>query len=512
MDKKIVTKEEFSKIRENLRMEGEKVVHSHGVFDLIHPGHIIHFEEAKSLGDVLVVSVTTSSKVNKGPGRPYFSDEIRMKTIAALEVVDYVVLSEYVTSMEIVERIQPDIYVKGSEYKNPEDDVTENITVEIDKVRSLGGEVHFTSGQVFSSSKLLNNAFSLLPDNIKQFSVELVKKYKFEEIKELVDKMKDLKVLVLGDIIIDEYVFCNIQGLVSKDRAWSAKYDREERYLGGSLAIAKHIASFSDNVTICGLVGDEAHIHSQILDDMSKNIYIDLCFDKNFKTVVKRRYVERKGIRDDYDKMFSINFIDENSNLNVDRSAFYKRLENTIQNYDLVVLVDYGHGLIDQKTKEIVEENAKLLALNCQTNSSNYGMNLITKYNRADIFTLDEREIRLAFGDSRHRLNELLQLLQNHFGKSTGYLTMGSRGAIAVDKEEKNIRECPAFTLNVKDTVGAGDAFLSLAVLCETLNCPLEIGLFLANIAGALAANTIGNSKPVNKVDLLKFATTLMKV
>lgn len=105
--------------------------------------------------------------------------------------------------------------------------------------------------------------------------------------------MKDIKVLVIGDVIIDEYVMCNVQGLMSKDRAFSAKYLKEERYLGGSLAIARHIANFSDNVTVCGIMGTEADLHSQILNDLSKDMFIDLLFDTNFQTVVKKRYIEK---------------------------------------------------------------------------------------------------------------------------------------------------------------------------------------------------------------------------
>lgn len=511
-NKKIVKLDKFLKIRKELRKEGKKVVHSHGVFDLIHPGHITHLQEAKCLGDVLVVSITTAKKVNKGPGRPYFSDELRMKTLAALEVVDYVLLSEYVTSEKIIEFIQPDIYIKGKEYKKSENDVTQNIDAEIEKVRSFGGQVHFSDGAVFSSTKLLNNAFSLLSSEVKAFSNEFIKKYSFEGVKQYIDKMRDLRVLVIGDIIIDEYVFCNVQGLVSKDRAWSAKYLNEERYLGGSLAIAKHLSSFSENVTVYGIAGDEPHIHSQILNDMSRSTYIDLHFEKDFKTVVKRRYIERRGIRDDYDKIFSINFIDEDTNKNVKRAEFYAQIEKNISNYDLVVIADYGHGLLDEKAMDIIQKKAKFIALNCQTNSSNYGMNLITKYNRADIFTLDEREISLAFSSNKENQEILLRKLHNHFNKGAGFLTLGSLGAMAIDYRDDIVKRCPALTLNVKDTVGAGDAFFALASLSSALDCSLEVSLFLGNIAGALAANTIGNSKEVSKVDLLKFAVTLMKV
>lgn len=508
---KIVNIEEFIVLRKKFREEAKKVIHCHGVYDLIHPGHIIHLKEAKSIGDILVVSITAGNYVQKGPGRPYFSDELRMETLAALECVDYVILSEYITSIEMIDSIQPDFYVKGAEYEEFEKDITQNITPEVECVRRNGGAVYFTRGETFSSTKLLNNNFAAIPEEVKEITKQISEKYSFNDIHQLINEMKNTKVLVIGDIIIDEYVFCNVQGLMSKDRAFSARYEKEERYLGGSLAVARHIANFSDNVTVCGIVGDEAEIHSQILNDLSKSMFIDLQFDNKFRTVIKKRYLERRGIRNEYNKLFSINYINEKEQFKVDRENFYEKLENSISNFDLVVVTDYGHGLIDERIMEIVQQKAKFLSINCQTNSTNYGMNLITKYYRADTFTLDERELRLAYSNNIEKLEVLLNKLQNHLKSNVGWVTTGSHGAVGINEQYEKIK-CPAMTLSVQDTVGAGDAFFALTSLCAHANVPIEIATFLGNIAGALAANILGNSHAIGKVKLLKFASTLLNV
>ena len=128
---KIITRKEYrEKVRDRLKQEHKTVVLCHGVFDLIHPGHIVHFEQAKEMGDVLVVSVTSEKYVRKGPERPYFNDELRMKFLASIEVVDYVMLSEGYTVEDIVEAEEPDNYVKGEEYKKPKEDITGNISEE----------------------------------------------------------------------------------------------------------------------------------------------------------------------------------------------------------------------------------------------------------------------------------------------------------------------------------------------------------------------------------------------
>ncbi|MCX8129910.1 MAG: PfkB family carbohydrate kinase [Clostridia bacterium] len=508
---KVVSCAEFKAIREKYRKDGKKVMHCHGAFDLLHPGHIAHLEEAKSVGDVLVVSVTSAPYINKGPGRPYFSDELRMKSLAALECVDHVLLAEEPAAFGILAVVQPDFYVKGAEYAKSEDDVTQNIDKEVERVRSFGGDIYFTGGEIFSSTRLINNAFSVMPPKAAEYAKSFSEKFSFNSIREIVESMKSLKILVVGDIIIDEYIFCSVQGIMSKDMGYSVRYQGEERYLGGSLAIARHLSGFSDNVTVCGVVGEEPHIHSQILNDLSRDMHLDLQFDPGFKTVVKRRFVRRHGIRNEYDKVFSINYLNEEDEKGlIDKSAFYKRLESSISDFDMVLVADFGHGLIDRTVMDIVQEKSRFVALNCQTNSSNYGMNLITKYKRADTFTLDERELRLATGNRTEDVACLIKRLMNHFKGKAGWVTLGSFGAMGIDNDFKT-SSIPALTLTVQDTVGAGDAFFAISSMCAAVNAPMEVGTFLGSIAGAIAANIMGNSKAVTKVDVLKFASTMLK-
>ena len=158
----------------------------------------------------------------------------------------------------------------------------------------------------------------------------------------------------------------------------------------------------------------------------------------------------------------------------------------------------------------MIEKNARFLVLNCQTNSSNMGTNLITKYNRADAFSLDDRELKLAFTDYNQSLEDAFVRLSNHL-HGCGWHTCGSRGAEVIDEQE-NIIKCPAFDAQVKDTIGAGDAFFAVAALCAGAKLPWEVGTFLGNIAGSLAAGIVGNQQPVEKVNVLKYASTLLNV
>jgi len=141
------------------RSEGKTIVHCHGCFDLMHPGHIKYFQAAKIMGDVLVVTISPDSFVDKGPDRPVFNEDLRAESIAALECVDYVAINKWPTAEETLRLIRPDIYVKGQEFENMEDK-TGKIQKEVEVLNEIGAEIRFTHEIVFSSTELLKQYFT----------------------------------------------------------------------------------------------------------------------------------------------------------------------------------------------------------------------------------------------------------------------------------------------------------------------------------------------------------------
>mgnify|MGYP001294378645 FL=1 len=127
MKKKISSLEKISKIVSSLKIKGKKISLCHGVFDLLHPGHIYHFEQAKKKSDILVVSITSDKKVLKGPGRPYFNQKNRAHSLASIEQIDFVIISDDKSAVNVIKKIKPHFYVKGSDYKNSNDDITGKI-------------------------------------------------------------------------------------------------------------------------------------------------------------------------------------------------------------------------------------------------------------------------------------------------------------------------------------------------------------------------------------------------
>ena len=153
--KKIVSIETLTKIISKLKKKGKKIILCHGVFDLLHVGHINYFQEAKSYGDMLVVSVTADQYVRKGPNRPAFNETNRIKALAALKITDYIVLSKNPTSVPIIREIKPNFYCKGPDYKSHQKDVSGEIKNEVRAVKKIGGKTIYTKGATFSSIREL---------------------------------------------------------------------------------------------------------------------------------------------------------------------------------------------------------------------------------------------------------------------------------------------------------------------------------------------------------------------
>ncbi|MDP3182539.1 MAG: adenylyltransferase/cytidyltransferase family protein [Desulfobaccales bacterium] len=141
-----------------LKSQGKKIVHSHGCFDLMHPGHIKHLQAAKKMGDLLVVTLTPDKYVDKGPGRPAFNQELRAESLAALECVDFVAVNDWPTAEETLRLLRPNYYVKGQEFETL-DDKTGKIQREYEVIQEIGAEMRVTHEIIFSSTKLLQKYF-----------------------------------------------------------------------------------------------------------------------------------------------------------------------------------------------------------------------------------------------------------------------------------------------------------------------------------------------------------------
>ena len=506
INNKIFPIEELEKITLQERENGKKVVLCHGVFDLVHPGHILHLKSAKRLGDVLVVTVTPDRFVNKGPNRPYFNERLRAETIAAIECVDYVALNEWPTAEETILHLKPQIYAKGSEYANTANDLTGKIEFESSAVRQVGGEVVFTMEETFSSSNLLNQFFAAYPPEAYTFLKKFREKYSADRIISSIRSLKDLRVTVIGEAILDQYCYCAPLGMSPKEGIVTTKFQSEENFAGGALATANHLAGFCKEIDLVTCLGGDGEQRDIISSMLLPNILLHAVMIENRPTITKRRFIEPGFLK----KMFEIQWLDDSPLSPVLEKKVIKHLIRSFEKTDMVVITDYGHGLFSETLRDLLYDSKKFLALNVQANSSNFGFNLVTKYNRADYISIDEIELKLASKTQYGHFQESAKQVLKQLNASRVMITRGAKGALLINHKEE-ISEVPVLSTKIVDRVGAGDAFFAVTSPCAYRNFNDEAIGFIGNCAGALAVNTICNKEPVSPVVLYKFISSLLK-
>lgn len=508
MEQKILPFETCSEAIAKARAPGRRIVHCHGTFDLLHPGHIKHLQEAKQLGDVLVVTLTAAPFVNKGPGRPVFSDEQRAYQLAHLEIVDFVVVVPAPGAVEIIERVRPDVYCKGAEYATPKDETDRRIEEDAAAVERCGGEVRFVGEALHSSTRLIAKYTDTFDPEVKEYLASFYAARALASIDDLVARIRKLRVLVVGELIVDRYTYSHVLGLTSKARVPSIRPEYDEDQLGGALAVACTIATYGCETTLASLAGTEPWLDAA-LRTVQQPVNLELVRGDGYQTILKHRYVERQGVRDDLVKLFSVNRLQDASPEAMQR-ALLERLSARLREVDLVVLCDYGHGLVDDRVRKLLNEDSPYLAINCQTNSYNFGFNLITRYDRCDTFSLDERELALATGDRHTRHADRLARLADSLRAQQAWLTLGSSGSLAWSRGGA-LHSCPAMTKVAVDTVGAGDAFYATAALCSRVGADVPLASVLANLSGALSTQWAGNQQVVESDVVVKNARYLLK-
>lgn len=502
---KIHNLESIKKISEKYKKKKKKIILCHGTFDLLHAGHYRHFQEAKDFGDLLIVSITADKFINKGPGRPVFNELLRAEMIASLSYVDFVIIINEASAISAIESVKPNIYVKGDDYRDKSKDLTNKIILEESKVKENGGFLKYTSDITFSSSSLINKNFPVFDQSLIDF-LSLYKKEGIEYFISLTDKLKDKKVLVVGESIIDEYIYTETLGKSAKESILATLKKSNQVFAGGAVAAANHISEFCKKIFLVTGIGDKnTEDRNFIKNSLAKNVTLCDIKLKNIPTTKKTRFVDNSYLR----KMFEVYDMDDTQLTNKTESKVIDEIKNCISDVDIIIIADFGHGFLTQKIINFLVDSGVYIGINAQTNSANRGFNLITKYKKANYICIDEPEFRLAVHDKNTAINSILKNKKN-LPKSNLFAVTTGKGGCHIKSGEKIIK-IPAFTNNVVDTLGAGDAFFVVSTLYSYLNInPLDIG-FIGNVAGALKVNILGHSSHIKKNHLLKFIESVIK-
>ena len=504
---KLRTVAELGTIAEQARARGQKVVLAHGAFDLLHLGHVRHLETARGEGDILMVTLTDDEHINKGPGRPVFPQAMRAEMLAALQIVDWTAISHHPTAEQVLHEIKPDVYVKGPDYRDPDDDVTGKIVDEREVVEKYGGRLVITDDITFSSSALINRYIDHLDPGVRNYLAGLRKAERMDEIFGLIERVSDMRVLIVGDTIIDEYNYVLPLGKSPKENMIATQAQGSEIFAGGVIAAANHVAGLCAEVQVLTLLGDTESYEALVQESLKPNCKLTAVHRPSAPTTRKTRFIDPGYMR----KLFEVYQMDDSPLTSSLQSDVDGAIADVIADYDLVVVTDFGHGMIGRSTMALLAEKARFLAVNAQTNSGNAGFNLVTKYPRADYVCIDAPEARLAVGDKFADIEDMAAtLLPGRIDCRKIAVTYGARGCVTCEVGGES-HLVPALTKTVVDTVGAGDAFFAVTSPLAAIDAPMDLLAFVGNLAGAIKVGIVGHRQSVDRVSLVKAVTASLK-
>jgi rfaE bifunctional protein kinase chain/domain len=470
------------------RPRTKSVIMCHGVFDVVHPGHLRHLLYAKSHADILVASLTADSHIGKAAYRPHIPQDLRALNLAAMEMVDYVVIDANPTPIENISKIQPDYFAKGYEYFA--DGLPPKTQAEVEALQTYGGELIFTPGDVvYSSSKFITAAPPALRLD-KLLTLMEKADLTFGDLYSALDKFTGLKVHVVGDTIVDSYTRTSMIGGQTKTPTMSVLYEGRSDFIGGAGIVADHLRAAGAQVTFSTVLGED-DLGRFVIDGLTKSgVEIRPIIDKKRPTTNKNAIVAA-GYR-----LLKIDTLDNTSISDSILKAICAQIAETPA--DAIVFSDFRHGLFNRRTippliKSIPPGMFK--AADSQV-ASRWGN--ITEFKGFDLITPNEREARFSLADQDSGVRHLASLLYAATECRLLLLKLGDKGMLAIRNGNSNTDRDSSFVVDsfvdqLVDAVGAGDALLAYATLAKLATGSEYVAGILGSIAAACECECDGN-------------------
>ncbi len=474
-----------------------RIVQCHGCFDIVHPGHIRYLQFAKSQGDILVVSITGDSDIGKGAQRPYIPQELRAENLAALAFVDYVVIDPHPTAVELLGRLRPDVYVKGREYAASEDP---RFLAERSIVESSGGRVVFSSGDVvFSSSRILE---SLENDaGLQQDRLSLVcRRHRIQQgaLTGILDAAVGQRILVVGDLFVERYVFCDDGGMSTESPMMSLRELDRRDYIGGAGYLAAQLAALGARPRMVTAVGNDEQSAWAVEELRRLGVEIrSVCSRDDLP--VRCRYVV------DGQKVFKVDrglMAPPDSH---NERATIEQVEAAAIDVDSLLVQDSGYGIASPGLLRFIDEEVRprmgYAAGGCRESRWNSA-----SLKNLNLIGISERRLRLATNDRDSSLSTLAYQLLDSTQAQSLIVTVGKRGLVTFSRPSTDRNSAAwrgrllseyfdAFSDRIVDRLGAGDALLAVSALCGAAGANLMQSAYVGGLAASIGVGRMG---PVN--------------
>jgi rfaE bifunctional protein kinase chain/domain len=317
-------------------------------------------------------------------------------------------------------------------------------------------------------------------------------------LEKIYEKTSKLKVLLIGETILDHYIFVSPIGSASKDPILSTQHKKTEMYLGGIFAPARHLSNFVEKVHVISILGENKRKEKFITSKLPKNVTYDFFTKENSPTIHKIRFLENYRNQ----KLFKIEYNNDEPIKDDFADMIIKKIDDLKDNYDYILINDFGHGFITEKLTKYFDSLTCFVAINVQTNSANHGFNLATKFKKANFLAINNGELRLIYHTKENKEIELLKKLKEKKYYDEILLTQGKQGCTYF---RNNIISAPAMVSKPVDTIGAGDAVFALTSMLSFLKEDEKIVPIFANAVGACAVEILGNKESITKEMISKY-------
>lgn len=475
-----------------------KVIMCHGTFDVVHPGHVRHLMYAKSKADILIASLTCDAYIAKANFRPFVPEQLRALNLAALDMVDYVVVDHHATPLENLQIIKPDFFAKGYEYVSS--GLHPKTKEEKDVLDVYGGEIIFTPGDiVYSSSSLIELEAPAIASD-KLISLLDAENLTFADLRATLEKVKGLKVHVIGDTIVDTFTETSMIGGQTKTPTISVRYQGQRDYVGGAGVVAKHLKAAGADVTFTTLLGEDRW-KDFVLKDLSEfGVKVNAIVDPTRPTTNKNAI-----ICGDY-RMLKVDTLDNRAISDKILAKFQEAIRDT--QVDALVFSDFRHGIFNRATIPTLIESIPEGVFRVADSQVASRWGNICEFKGFDLITPNEREARFALGDQDSVIRPLALKLFKEAQCKNLILKLGERGLLAyrqrddLNNDLRSFFAVDSFAERVRDAVGSGDALLSYATLAEVATRSTIISAVLGAFAAAVECEYDGNI-PVTQQDIL---------
>ena len=468
------------------RPRQKTVIMCHGMFDIVHPGHLRHLAYAKDRADILIASLTADEHGTKGALRPYVPQELRAANLAALELVDYVIIDPHPTPIAHIQYLQPDYFAKGYEYFA--EGVPPRTQEEIDALESYGGEMVFTPGDVVYSSSALIEAAPPKLGLEKLLALMESEGLQFEDLRHALRDSAGARVHVVGDTIVDAYSYCGVLGATTKSPTFSVRHERTDTFAGGAAVVAKHVKAAGATVVFSTVLGDDG-LKDFVLKDLdAAGVTCRPFIDRTRPTTHKERFVAGGY------KLLQVDRVD-NRPVSERGLTFLRENLGTVDAH-VVIFSDFRHGIFNRQTIARLRQALPVDALKVADSQVSNRWGNILDFTEFDLLTPNEREARFALADQDSVVRPLALELFKRAGCRHLILKLGERGVLGYRTPGVWPREfftVDSFVDRVTDPIGAGDALLAYASLSLWATRNIVIASILGSIAAAIACERQGN-------------------